>query len=335
MNVRRLIPLFLSILALLTPPAAGAADSRIVDTAFVTEAIKRGAILWDVRSGAEYRRSHLPEAISIGDALSVLRNPNTEDFIPVPEMERILGGAGFDLEKEIVVYGTRASVGAYFGLYTLQHFGAKKAWVYHDGIDGWARGGGALQTDEIRLAPTKLTLRAVPGIAVSTEEVLALLNKPDVQLIDVRTPREFAGEDIRAIRGGHIPGAINIPYEQNWQDPETAQKLARRQVRDNAGMSLKSDADLRALYSKLDPDKETVVYCQSGVRAAETATVLAKLGFTKVKVYDSSWLGYGNKLDAPANNVQFFNVGAFNNRITALQNRIDQLERDLADARRR
>ena len=49
--------------------------------------------VWDVRSGAEYRRSHIPEAISIGDALSVLRNPNTEDFIPVPELERILGGA--------------------------------------------------------------------------------------------------------------------------------------------------------------------------------------------------------------------------------------------------
>ena len=63
--------------------------------------------------------------------------------------------------------------------------------------------------------------------------------------------------------------------------------------------------------------------------------MLAKLGFTRVKVYDSSWLGYGNKLDAPANNVQFFNVGAFNNRITALQNRIDQLEREVDEARRR
>ena len=332
----RLLALLISFLALTAAPfTAAAADSRIVDAAFVTAAIKRGAIIWDVRSGAEYRRSHIPEAISIGDALSVLRNPNSEDFMPVSELERILGDAGFDLEKEIVVYGTRAAVGAYFGLYTLQHFGAKKAWVYHDGIDGWARGSGALQTEEIRYRPVQLSLKAVPGVAVSTEEILAMLNKPDIQLIDVRTPGEFAGEDIRAIRGGHIPGAINIPYEQNWQDPETAQKLARRQVRDNSGMSLKSDADLRALYSKLDPDKETVVYCHSGVRAAETATVLAKLGFTKVKVYDSSWLGYGNKLDAPANNVQFFNVGAFNNRITALQSRIDQLEREVGEARRR
>jgi thiosulfate/3-mercaptopyruvate sulfurtransferase len=45
-----------------------------------------------------------------------------------------------------------------------------------------------------------------------------------------RTPQEFTGEDIRAIRGGHIPGAVNIPYEQNWVDPETQTKLARKRI---------------------------------------------------------------------------------------------------------
>lgn len=333
-----LAPLFAILFTIATPAALAAAqssDKRIVDAQFVTAAAARGALIWDVRNAAEYRRGHIPGAVNIGDALSVLRNPNTEDFIPVADLERILGGAGIDPAREVVVYGARASVGAYFGLYTLQHFGAKKAFVYHDGIDGWDRGGNALQKEEIRYPAVKLSLKAVPGIAVSTEEVLALLGKPDVQLLDVRTPREFAGEDIRAIRGGHIPGAINIPYEQNWRDPDTALKLARRQVADNAGMSLKPDDALRALYSKLDPNKETIVYCQSGVRAAETATVLSQLGFTKVKVYDSSWLGYGNKLDAPANNVQFFNVGAFSNRLNTMQQRIEQLERELDDARRR
>jgi thiosulfate/3-mercaptopyruvate sulfurtransferase len=159
------------------------------------------------------------------------------------------------------------------------------------------------------------------------------LNKPDVQIVDARTPKEFVGEDIRAIRGGHIPGAINIPYEQNWVDPETAGKLARKQVSSNAGMSLKSVEDLKRLYSKLDPSKETIVYCQSGVRASETAGVLQHLGFSNVKVYDSSWLGYGNTLDAPAENVTFFNVGLLNSRLTALQNRIDQLEKELAEAK--
>ena len=131
-----------------------------------------------------------------------------------------------------------------------------------------------------------------------------------------------------------MPGAINIPYEQNWIDPLTLQKLANKQVNDSRGMSLKSTADLKALYSKLDPEKETVVYCQSGVRASETAGVLEQLGFKNVRVYDSSWLGYGNKLDAPANNATVFNVGALSARLGALQVRIDALEKELAATRK-
>ena len=80
-------------------------------------------------------------------------------------------------------------------------------------------------------------------------------------------------------------------------------------------------------------ENEAIVYCQSGVRAAETATVLAELGFRNVKVYDSSWLGYGNTLDAPANDAVLLNVGALNNRISGMQARIDALEKELAAAR--
>jgi thiosulfate/3-mercaptopyruvate sulfurtransferase len=161
------------------------------------------------------------------------------------------------------------------------------------------------------------------------------LNNPNVQIVDVRTPQEFIGEDIRAIRGGHIPGAINIPYEQNWIDPETSAKLARKQIADNAGMSLKPTEDLKRLYSRLDPSKETIVYCQSGARASETSGVLQQLGFANVKVCDSSWLGYGNTLDAPADNVTFFNVGLLKSRLSALQGRVNQLEKDLAEAKAR
>ena len=129
--------------------------------------------------------------------------------------------------------------------------------------------------------------------------------------------------------------ALNIPYEQNWIDPETPAKLARKQIASNAGMSLKPAEELKRLYARLDLSKETIVYCQSGARASETAGVLQQLGFTNVKVYDSSWLGYGNTLDAPADNVTFFNVGQLNSRISALQERINQLEKELAEAKAR
>ena len=159
--------------------------------------------------------------------------------------------------------------------------------------------------------------------------MLKLTKSKSVQIIDARTPDEFSGKDIRAIRGGHIPNSINIPFEDNWQDPATGIKLSKKQVSDNSGMALKNQQDLKKLYSNLDPDKETVVYCQSGVRAAETAVILKTLGFKKVKVYDSAWLGWGNNLKAPVADETFLNVGALNAKMAAMQTRISQLEEAL------
>lgn len=319
-------------LSLLLAPAALAA-SPIVDGQYVAEAIARNAIVWDVRSADAYAKGHIPGAVSIGDATRALRDVNTEDFIATEFIEKILGTAGLDPKREIIVYGSRGTPNPYFGLYTLQYFGSKSARVYHDGIEDWAGAGRTISTEVAQLSPVTVTLQVDPTVAVTTKEMVARLGNPNVQIVDVRTPQEFIGQDIRAIRGGHIPGAVNIPFEQNWGDPETRAKLARKLVSSNAGMSLKPVDALKQLYSKLDPNKETIVYCQSGTRASETAGVLQHLGFTNVKVYDSSWLGYGNTLDAPADNVTFFNVELINSRISGLQERVNQLEKELAEAK--
>ena len=315
--------------------AAAAASAVIVDSAYLADALKRNAIVWDVRPADAYAKGHVSGAISIGDAPRVLRDDNTEDFIATGRIEKILGAAGLDPNHEIIVYGSRGTWHPYFGLYTMQYFGGGNTRVYHEGIEGWTAAGRAINTEAAKLPPVALKLKVNPAVTVTTGEMVARLNQPDLQIVDARTPKEFSGEDIRAIRGGHIPGAVNIPYEQNWIDPVTPFKLARKQVADNAGMSLKPVGDLKKLYAGLDPDKETIVYCQSGARASETAGVLQQLGFRNVRVYDSSWLGYGNTLDAPANNVTFFNVGLLNSRMSAMQNRIEQLEKELAEAKAR
>jgi thiosulfate/3-mercaptopyruvate sulfurtransferase len=327
--MKRLLLFWLSLLW----AQAAVAASPIVDGQYVAEAITRNAIVWDVRPADAYAKGHIAGAISIGDATKVLRDENTEDFIATERIEKILGTAGLDPKREIIVYGSRGTPNPYFGLYTLQYFGSNSVRVYHEGIEDWAASGRAISSEVSQLPPIALKLEVDPTVAVTTKEMVARLNNPNVQIVDARTPQEFMGQDIRAIRGGHIPGAINIPYEQNWVDPETRAKLASKQASSNAGMSLKSVEALKRLYSKLDPNKETIVYCQSGTRASETAGVLQHLGFTNVKVYDSSWLGYGNTLDAPADNVTFFNVGLLNSRISALQDRINQLEKELAEAK--
>ena len=308
-------------------------SSVIVDTAYVADALKRDAIVWDTRGAAAYRQGHIPGSINVDEIGSVLRDENTEDYLALEDLEKILGGAGIDPSREIVVYGAKANPMVYFGLVTLQYFGAGKAKVYHGGIDDWKSSGRPMATEPTRLAPVALKLTPHPDMLVATAEVVRKLKDPNVQIVDARTPKEFKGEDIRAIRGGHIPGAVSINYTQNWVDPDAQGKFDRKLVANKDGMNLKSREELKALYASLAPDKETIVYCQSGVRASETATLLKELGFTKVRVYDSSWLGYGNTLDAPANNVTFFNVGAMQGKVSAMQKRIEGLEKELAESR--
>jgi thiosulfate/3-mercaptopyruvate sulfurtransferase len=209
--MKRLLLFWLSLLY----TQAAMAASPIADGQYVAEAIARNAIVWDVRPADAYANGHIPGAISIGDATKVLRDENTEDFIATERIENILGTAGLDPHREIIVYGSRGTPNPYFGLYTLRYFGAKSARVYHEGIEDWSAAGRAVSREASKLPPITLKLEVDPTVAVTTKEMVARLNNPNVQIVDARTPQEFMGQDIRAIRGGHIPGAVNIPFEQN------------------------------------------------------------------------------------------------------------------------
>jgi thiosulfate/3-mercaptopyruvate sulfurtransferase len=306
------------------------AQPQIVDIDYVKAAIARGALLWDARDADDYAKGHIPGAVNIGDPTLTLRDKNTEDYLPVAAIEKALGSAGIDPAREIIVYGDRGLPSTYFAQLTLRYFGATNARVFHDGIDAWRAAGQALSTTPAKARPVALKLTARPGVIADSKEVVAALKRPDVQFVDVRTVKEFRGEDVRAIRGGHIPGAVNIPFEQNWVDPDTRNKLRTGAVKDSAGLSLKPRDELARIYAQLDPAKETIVYCQSGNRAAESALVLADLGFKNVKVYDASWLGYSSWLTAPAEDEVWTNFGSLPVTVRGLENRFGELEKQRA-----
>ena len=321
-------PLTKRLLGAILALAAGMARAQsgiIVDTDFVAAAAARGAILWDVRKQESYKQGHIPGAVSIDDPLSELRDGKTEDYLPIPHMEKLLGGAGIDLNRELVVYGDKALPAAYFAYQTLRYLGAERAYVYHGGFDDWKAAGRTVSTSSARPA-VALDAKLNKQVLASTQDVVAKLNDPNVQIVDARTTKEYDGDVIKALRGGHIPGAVNIPYEMNWADPDTPRKLQRKQVDSKDGMALKSTEALKQLYAGLDPNKETIVYCQSGARASETATVLQQLGFRDVKIYDGSWLAYGNSFEAPVANVTYFDVGRVDRTLNQMQSQIDMLE---------
>ena len=313
---------------------ASGAQGLVVGTAEVERAMKAGALVWDAREEKDYAEGHIPGAVNIGYVGEVFRDPNREDPPSPAAAARIFGGAGMDiLGRDVIVYTRKGDAFAYYGARMVEYYGGRHAKVYHGGLDDWKAAGKPLETAEVKLAPVSLALTEEGRGAVGNKEMIERVRAGGSQILDTRTVKEYTGEDIRAVRGGHMPGAVNVPYEYNWVDPAAATKIAAKQASSREGMSLKPRDELRQLYAKLDPQKETIVYCHSGVRASETAAVLRDLGFKDVKVHESSWLGYAGVLSAPAEDEVFVNVGTLNGRITALQSRMKEIEAELAKVR--
>ncbi len=104
-------------------------------------------------------------------------------------------------------------------------------------------------------------------------------------LLDVRRESEYTGAEVRAKRGGHIPGAVNILWKDALRDDWT----------------LRDPDELEQMYSDagFGPETSTVTYCQAGVRAAFTHLVLTALGHDDVRTYDGSWDEWGNEEGLP------------------------------------
>jgi len=287
------------LLALLVPASAAAAGrDAIIDASATLRAATGGAIVWDVRRADEYDRGHIPGAVNIDHVARALLDEKTQLFLPVAQLERRLGGAGIDPRKPIVVYGARGSSYAHFAAWALEHFGAKNVRVFHDGYEGWVEARRHTSTRATGKSPMKLKLVPNPKVIVTTAEVVERLRNSEVQFLDVRRPSEFKGEESETLHSGHLPGAILVPYNLAYLDPDAPSKLMRQETTNTGGMALKPDAELAELYAALDPAKETIVYCHTGIRATLTAHVLERLGFRNVRVYLASWLEYGNRNDA-------------------------------------
>ena len=155
-----------SVLTSISSLANAQQQAPIIQIDQMQEAVARGAIIWDVRDEKSYLEGHIPGAINIGEVGSVLRDPNKEDYIPTAQIQKMFNAAGLDVNQEIVVYGARGNPYTYFGLYTINYFGGKKAQIYHDGIDGWKQARLPIQKERQTLPPVSVVLVAQPQLVV-------------------------------------------------------------------------------------------------------------------------------------------------------------------------
>ena len=269
-------------------PVAVANPAALVDTAWVTEHLDDPNVRLLAISGKreDFDAGHLPNAIyvNLGEDLTNPDDPTEGQILTQEALTALFSRLGIENDDTLVVYDSNNNLLAARAYWALKYYQHADVRLYDGGAKHWVAAGNALNTDPVAplAATTYVAGEADPDLRTTGEYVLEHLDDPSTILCDARGPGEYAGTDVRAARGGHIPGAINVDWVQAV-DQETGR--------------FKDTAYLADLYAKAGfaPDKQVITYCQTGVRGAHTWFVLTELlGYPNVRNYDGSWVEWGN-----------------------------------------
>jgi len=234
-------------------------------------------------SRAPYVRGHIPGAIHVY-WLSDLSAADTTvtTFLPdAAEATERLGRLGVTRRTTVVAYSDGGNLYASRLWHVLAHYGHDRVALLDGGIEKWEAEGRELERGTVAPTPARFEPRESDWMrGIGAKEIAQRLDEPELRLVDVRNAAEYSGAQARAARGGHIPGAVLWPWDENLRSDGT--------VRDPA------DIRARAAVAGLLPEHELVTYCQGGVRAAHAALALRIAGYPRVRIYDGSWAEWGN-----------------------------------------
>jgi thiosulfate/3-mercaptopyruvate sulfurtransferase len=240
-----------------------------------------------------YDQGHVPGAAGWNWS-SQLCDTLVRDIVPKATLEQLLGRTGVDNKTTVVLYGDNNNWFAAWAFWQLKIYGHGDVRIMDGGRKKWLAEGRDLSTDKPSF-PAKSYKASDPdqSLRAFLPEVQAAMKNKSASMVDVRGPQEFTGEILAppglpetCQRGGHIPGAKNIPWGKNCNDDGT----------------FKSTDDLRAMYAAqgITADKPVIAYCRIGERSSLTWFVMKHLlGFKDVKNYDGSWTEWGNLVGAP------------------------------------
>jgi len=239
-----------------------------------------------------YREGHIEGAIS-WNWTTQLQDEVTRDILTREDFEALMQRSGITPETYVILYGDNNNWFAAYALWLMELYGHEKVSLMDGGRVKWLGDNRPITTAEPTFEATSYQAKdADPSIRARRDDVLQALGS-DINLVDVRSPAEFTGEVIAppgmsetAQRGGHIPGARNVPWARAVNEDGT----------------FKSPDELKALYegAGVQPHGDTIAYCRIGERSSHTWFVLKHiLGYENVKNYDGSWTEYGSMVGVP------------------------------------
>jgi thiosulfate/3-mercaptopyruvate sulfurtransferase len=243
-----------------------------------------------------YSTGHIPGAVEV-DWTRDLNDPVRRDYLGREGFEALMRRIGATRDTTVVFYGDRNNWWATYAFWVFQLFGHDKAKVMDGGRIKWANEKRPLEKEAPSYPATdyQAAERDDKKIRAFRDEVLRHVESRG-PMIDVRSPAEYTGERLHmpdypnegALRGGHIPGAANVPWAKAVNPDDGTFKPAE---------------ELRALYEKeagLKNDDDVIVYCRIGERSSHTWFVLTHLlGYERVRNYDGSWTEWGNLVGVP------------------------------------
>jgi thiosulfate/3-mercaptopyruvate sulfurtransferase len=240
-----------------------------------------------------YETGHIPGAVKL-DWHTELNDPETRDYVDGAGFARLMEEKGISRDTTLILYGDRNNWWAAYALWVCTLFGHPDVRLLDGGRAKWIAEGRPLDigTQQRTSADYPVVERDDTEFRAFKDQVAAHLGEP---MIDVRSPGEYTGELLHmpdypqegALRGGHIPGAANVPWARAAAEDAT----------------FRTRKELEAIYAGeagLSPDDDVVVYCRIGERSSHTWFVLHHLlGYPRVRNYDGSWTEWGNAVRAP------------------------------------
>ncbi|HMV29184.1 MAG TPA: sulfurtransferase [Anaerolineales bacterium] len=241
-----------------------------------------------------YAIGHIPGAAQV-DWFSTLQHPLRRDFLTKEQFEQVASKLGITNDTTVIFYGDKSNWFACYALWLFQYYGHQNVKIVNGGRAKWEKEGRPLVKEVPTFTATTYKAKeADKSIRAFRDDVFKQVDskKP---LVDVRSPKEYTGELLHmpnypqegATRGGHIPGAVSIPWAQAVNEADSTFKTAE---------------ELKSLYEgkNIKSDGEIIAYCRIGERSSLTWFVLKYLlGYPTVKNYDGSWTEWGNLVDAP------------------------------------
>lgn len=243
-----------------------------------------------------YRSGHIPGAVEV-DWVRDLNDPLRRDYIDKGRFESLMSSVGATPDTTIVLYGDKNNWWAAYATWVFHLFGHTKTKIMDGGRLKWEEEKRPMTKDAPKIPPTQYEAKTRDDrrIRAFRDNVLEHIQSKR-PLIDVRSPEEYRGEKLHmenypnegALRGGHIPGAKNVPWGRAINQTDHTFLPAK---------------ELRAIYENeagLKPNDDVVVYCRIGERSSHTWFVLTKLlGYDQVRNYDGSWTEWGNLVNVP------------------------------------